>query len=169
MSSQSPVAIVMGSDSDLPTLEKGIATLKELGIGVEVRVLSAHSTPDALRAWLAAAVPAGLKVVIAAAGGAAHLAGTVAAHATIPVLGVPIPSGSLNGLDALLATVQMPPGVPVGTLGIGEGGAINAALFAAEILALADPARAERVRARRAADAAKVAEKDRKVREKHGA
>ncbi len=161
-----PVALVMGSDADLPALEGTVTVLKDLGVPLEVRVLSAHRTPEDLRAWLRDAEGAGLKVVIAAAGGAAHLAGTVAAHTTLPVIGVPVPAPPLQGLDALLATVQMPGGVPVAAVAIGPGGATNAGLLAAEILALSDPALAERVRKRRAADAEKVRAKDKAVRDK---
>jgi 5-(carboxyamino)imidazole ribonucleotide mutase len=158
----------MGSDSDLPKLEKTVATLKALEIPLEVRVISAHRTPDALREWLDAAVPNGLKVIMAAAGMAAHLAGACAAHTTIPVIGIPVVGGALNGLDALLSTVNMPGGVPVGTVGLGSAGAKNAALFAAQILGVADPAVAERVAAMRAADGEAVKAKDAKVRAEHG-
>jgi len=155
------VAWVMGSDSDLPQLEKGFETCRELSIPFEVRILSAHRTPEALREYAAQAPGRGVRVFVACAGGAAHLAGAIAAQTTLPVIGVPIPSSDLKGLDALLSTVQMPPGVPVAAMAIGTGGAVNAALFAAEILALGDPALAARVRDRRAADARKVLEKDR--------
>jgi len=168
MPTQAPVALVMGSDSDLPKLEKTVATLKALEIPLEVRVISAHRTPDALREWLDVAIPNGLKVIMAAAGMAAHLAGACAAHATIPVIGIPVVGGALNGLDALLSTVNMPGGVPVGTVGLGSAGAKNAALSAAQILALADPAVAERVAAMRKADGEAVKAKDAKVRAEHG-
>ena len=169
MAKQAPVALVMGSDSDLPKLENTIAVLKALKIPLEVRVISAHRTPDALREWLDAAVPDGLKVIMAAAGMAAHLAGACAAHTTIPVIGIPVVGGALNGLDALLATVNMPGGVPVGTVGLGSAGAKNAALFAAQILGVADPAIAERVAALRAADTDAVLAKDVKVQAEHPA
>jgi 5-(carboxyamino)imidazole ribonucleotide mutase len=169
MPDQAPVALVMGSDSDLPKLEKTIATLQALEVPLEVRVISAHRTPDALREWLDAAVPNGLKVIMAAAGMAAHLAGACAAHTTIPVIGIPVVGGALNGLDALLSTVNMPGGVPVGTVGLGSAGAKNAALLAAQILGVADPAVAERVAAMRAADGEAVKAKDAKVRAEHGA
>jgi 5-(carboxyamino)imidazole ribonucleotide mutase len=167
MAKQAPVALVMGSDSDLPKLEDTLAVLKALKIPLEVRVISAHRTPDELREWLDTAVPNGLKVIIAAAGMAAHLAGACAAHTTIPVIGIPVLGGALSGLDALLATVNMPGGVPVGTMGLGRAGARNAALFAAQILAVADPAIAEGVSALRAADADAVRAKDAKVRAEH--
>jgi 5-(carboxyamino)imidazole ribonucleotide mutase len=167
MAKQAPVALVMGSDSDLPKLEDTLAVLKALQIPLEVRVISAHRTPDELREWLDAAVPNGLKVIIAAAGMAAHLAGACAAHTTIPVIGIPVLGGALNGLDALLSTVNMPGGVPVGTMGLGSAGARNAALFAAQILAVADPAIAAAVAALRAADADAVRAKDAKVRAEH--
>ncbi|MCU0722636.1 MAG: 5-(carboxyamino)imidazole ribonucleotide mutase [Planctomycetes bacterium] len=160
------VAWVMGSDSDLPHLEKGFDVCRELGVPFEARVLSAHRTPDALRDFVSQAPARGLRVFVACAGGAAHLAGSIAALTTLPVIGVPIPSSDLKGLDALLSTVQMPPGVPVAAMAIGAGGAANAALFAAEVLALSDPALAARVRERRAADARKVLEKDKAVGEK---
>ena len=167
MAKQAPIALVMGSDSDLPKLEDTLAVLKALKIPLEVRVISAHRTPDELREWLDTAVPNGLKVIIAAAGMAAHLAGACAAHTTIPVIGIPVLGGALNGLDALLSTVNMPGGVPVGTMGLGSAGARNAALFAAQILAVADPAIAEGVAALRAADADAVRAKDAKVRAEH--
>ena len=169
MANQAQVALVMGSDSDLPKLENTLAVLKELKIPLEVRVISAHRTPDELREWLDVAVPNGLKVIMAAAGMAAHLAGSCAAHTTIPVIGIPVVGGALSGLDALLSTVNMPGGVPVATVGLGGAGAKNAALLAAQILGVADPAIAERVAAMRAADADAVRAKDAKVRAKHPA
>jgi 5-(carboxyamino)imidazole ribonucleotide mutase len=169
MARQAPIALVMGSDSDLPKLENTLTVLKELKIPLEVRVISAHRTPDELREWLDVAVPDGLSVIIAAAGMAAHLAGACAAHTTIPVIGIPVVGGALSGLDALLSTVNMPGGVPVGTVGLGSAGAKNAALFAAQILGVADPAIAERVAAMRAADADAVRAKDAKVRAEHPA
>ncbi len=164
MANQAPVALVMGSDSDLPKLENTLSVLKTLEIPLEVRVISAHRTPDELRQWLDEAVPDGLKVIIAAAGMAAHLAGACAAHTTIPVIGIPVVGGALSGLDALLSTVNMPGGVPVGTVGLGSAGAKNAALLAAQILGVGDPAIAKRVAEMRAADADAVRAKDAKVR-----
>ena len=152
------VGIVMGSSSDRPTMDHAAAILKELGVEAEVKEISAHRTPDALREWVAGLEARGIKVVIAGAGGAAHLAGAVAAHTTLPVIGVPLasPNAVAGGLDALLSTAQMPRGVPVATVAIGDAGAANAGILAAQILATADPALAERVRAQRKAMAAKV-------------
>ena len=124
----------MGSRSDWETMKHAVETLESLGIGAEVRALSAHRTPAEVGAWASGADDRGLEVIIAAAGGAAHLAGVVAAHTPLPVLGVPMKAWSLDGLDSLLSTVQMPRGVPVGTLAIGKAGAVNAALLAAQIL-----------------------------------
>ena len=132
------VGIVMGSASDWDTMKPAAKVLEEFGIAYEAKAMSAHRTPAAVMAWTGAAKANGMKVIIAAAGGAAHLAGVVAAHTTIPVLGVPMPSKHLGGLDSLLSTVQMPKGIPVATLAIGEAGAANAGLFAVAILALSD-------------------------------
>ena len=128
------VGIIMGSRSDWETMKYAAETLESLGISVEVRALSAHRTPHEVGEWASTAEDRGLEVIIAAAGGAAHLAGVVAAHTILPVLGVPIKAWSLDGLDSLLSTVQMPQGVPVGTLAIGKTGAVNAGLLAAQIL-----------------------------------
>lgn len=133
------VGVIMGSRSDWEVMSHAVATLDQLGIPNEARVISAHRTPDALFEYATAAADRGLKVIIAAAGGAAHLAGVTAAKTHLPVLGVPIESKSLKGLDSLLSMVQMPGGIPVGTLAIGKPGAINAALFAAAILGLSNP------------------------------
>jgi 5-(carboxyamino)imidazole ribonucleotide mutase len=133
------VGIVMGSASDWDTMKPAAKVLEEFGVAYEAKAMSAHRTPAAVMAWTSAAKANGMKVIIAAAGGAAHLAGVVAAHTTLPVLGVPMPSKHLGGLDSLLSTVQMPKGIPVATLAIGEAGAANAALFAVAILALSDP------------------------------
>ena len=137
------MGVVMGSTSDWETMRRAPETLDRLGIASEVKVLSAHRTPDQLMEWAATAEERGLRVIIAGAGGAAHLPGVVAAKTPLPVLGVPMESVSLRGLDSLLSIVQMPGGVPVGTLGIGKPGAVNAGLLAARILALGDPAVAE--------------------------
>ncbi len=134
------VAVIMGSKSDWDTMIHAVETLDELGIPSEVRVLSAHRTPDALFEYVAAAEGRGIEAIIAAAGGAAHLAGVTAAKTLLPVLGVPMQSKALNGLDSLLSTVQMPAGIPVATFAIGKAGAANAALFAAQILAARHPA-----------------------------
>jgi len=128
------VGVIMGSRSDWETMKHAVDTLETLGIGAEVRALSAHRTPHEVGEWAEGAEGRGLEVIVAAAGGAAHLAGVVAAHTTLPVLGVPMKAWSLDGLDSLLSTVQMPRGVPVGTLAIGKAGAVNAALLAAQIL-----------------------------------
>ncbi len=149
--SSSPwVGIIMGSKSDLDVLKPAIEVLSELEIPHEARVLSAHRTPDVTLEYAARAEERGLQVIIAGAGGAAHLAGVIAAKTLLPVLGVPIPSTSLNGLDSLLSIVQMPKGVPVGTLAIGKPGAANAALFAAQIIGARHPEVRERLRAWRA-------------------
>ena len=150
------VGVVMGSKSDWQTMSHTVSTLDALGIGSEVRVMSAHRTPDVALEFSSTAAERGLEVIIAAAGGAAHLAGVMAAKTTIPVLGVPIKAWSLDGLDSLLATVQMPSGVPVGTLAIGKHGAINAALLAGQILGLKYPEISEAVKADRAARREKV-------------
>ncbi len=134
------VGLIMGSVSDWETLSHGADILERLGVAHEVRVVSAHRTPDLLFDYAGSAAARGLRVLIAGAGGAAHLPGMVASKTTLPVLGVPVQSQALNGLDSLLSIVQMPAGVPVGTLAIGRAGAINAALFAASILALGDAA-----------------------------
>jgi 5-(carboxyamino)imidazole ribonucleotide mutase len=143
------VGILMGSKSDWETMKQAAEMLDRLQIPREVRVLSAHRTPDQTLEYAATAEARGLRVIIAGAGGAAHLAGVVAAKTLLPVLGVPMESKSLRGLDSLLSIVQMPAGIPVGTLAIGEPGAANAALFAAAILAGTDPALRERLRAYR--------------------
>ncbi len=162
------VALLMGSDSDWPRLESCYNTLRGLEIECEPRVLSAHRTPDAVVEFVRAAPERGVRVFICAAGGAAHLAGVVAAHTDLPVLGIPMDNPPLGGLDALLSTVQMPGGVPVATFGAGSGGPVNAALFAARLLGVADPRVAERVRSHRAAQADKVAAKDAALRERLG-
>jgi 5-(carboxyamino)imidazole ribonucleotide mutase len=141
----------MGSESDRPVVEEAGAVLDELGIGYEILVRSAHRTPDAVREYSVAAERRGIGVLIAAAGGAAHLAGAVAAHSLLPVIGVPLAATPLAGLDSLLATVQMPAGVPVGTVAIGKPGAMNAAHLAARILALGDRDLARRLKIRRRA------------------
>ena len=133
------VSIVMGSDSDLPTMMETSDILKQFKIPHEVRILSAHRYPKGTARYAEGAQGRGIRVIIAAAGGAAHLAGVVAAHTTLPVIGIPIETKSLKGVDSLFATVQMPPGVPVGTMAIGKSGAKNAGLFAAAILAAQNP------------------------------
>ena len=154
-----PVAIIMGSQSDWATMRHAAETLDALGVSYDARIVSAHRTPDRLVAFTKGAVAAGFKVVIAGAGGAAHLPGMAAAMTRLPVFGVPVESKALSGQDSLLSIVQMPAGIPVGTLAIGRAGAVNAALLAAAVLALADPALAERLEAWRAAQTASVAER----------
>ena len=154
-----PVAIVMGSQSDWATMQRAAEALDALGVGYDARIVSAHRTPQRLVAFAQGAADEGFKVIIAGAGGAAHLPGMVASMTHLPVLGVPVQSKALSGQDSLLSIVQMPAGVPVGTLAIGEPGATNAGLLAASILALSDPALAERVKAFRAAQSAGVAER----------
>jgi len=154
------VALLMGSDSDYTRLEPCVKTLSELEIACEVRVLSAHRSPKQLVEFVESAPKRGVRVFICAAGGAAHLAGVVAAHTDLPVLGIPMDNPPLNGLDSLLSTVQMPGGVPVATFGAGSGGPVNAALFAARVLALADTSLASRVARYRSAQSEAVAKKD---------
>ncbi len=150
------VAVIMGSKNDWGTMQLASDTLTQLGIPSESRVLSAHRAPDALFEYVSKAESRGLRIFIAGAGGAAHLPGIIAAKTTLPVLGVPIQSKSLQGLDSLLSIVQMPKGVPVGTLAIGEAGATNAALFAAAILALSDSKIKQRLNEYRENQTAKV-------------
>ncbi len=156
MSNQPLVGIVMGSDSDWPVMRACAETLKKFGIAYEAKVLSAHRTPDAALDYAASAQQRGLKVLIGAAGGAAHLAGVLAAKSELPVLAVPMPSKHLQGLDSLLAMVQMPGGIPVATFAIGEAGATNAALFSVAMLALNDTELAQRLSNFRAEQSAKV-------------
>jgi len=141
------VGILMGSDSDWPVMKAAAEALKEFNIVSEARVISAHRDPHGLEEYASGAIARGLKVIICGAGGAAHLAGAVAAQTTLPVIGVPLDASSLNGLDALLATVQMPKGLPVATVAVGGAGAENAAILAAQILALADSALADKLAA----------------------
>ncbi len=152
------VGIVMGSDSDLPVIQKATDTLKKFDIPYEVHVYSAHRTPEEARSFAENARANGFGVIIAAAGMAAHLAGAIAANTTLPVIGIPCKSGNLDGIDALLSTVQMPSGIPVATVAIGGGA--NAALLSAQILAVEDRELAEKLDAKRCADAQAVLEKD---------
>ena len=156
---EKPVAVNMGSQSDWATLRHAAETLDVLEIGYDSRIVSAHRTPERLYAFAKGAKAAGIKVIIAGAGGAAHLPGMTAALTTLPVFGVPVESHALSGLDSLYSIVQMPPGVPVGTLAIGRAGAINAALLAASVLALADPALSTRLEAWRRRQTDAVAER----------
>jgi 5-(carboxyamino)imidazole ribonucleotide mutase len=153
------VAIVMGSQSDWPTMRHAAEALDKLEVPYDTRIVSAHRTPDRLSAFAKGAAEEGFKVIIAGAGGAAHLPGMVAALTHLPVLGVPVESKALKGQDSLLSIVQMPAGIPVGTLAIGDPGATNAGLLAAAILATSDPALAERLKAYRAAQTDAVAER----------
>jgi len=158
MADQPRVGIIMGSQSDWPTMKRAADVLTELAVAHEVRIVSAHRTPDRMYAYAKEAAGRGLKIIIAGAGGAAHLPGMVASLTTLPVLGVPVRSRALDGLDSLYSIVQMPAGVPVGTLAIGEAGAFNAGLLAAQILATEDAALATRVAAWRGARTAAVAD-----------
>ena len=157
------VGIVMGSDSDLGVMEETAAILRNFGIAFELTVASAHRTPRRAAEFAASARDRGIKVIIAGAGHAAHLAGAMAAHTTLPVIGVPIDSSAFQGLDALLSTVQMPPGIPVATVAVGKPGAVNAGILAAQILAVSDPVLADKLANYKAAMAAKVEEKAQKL------
>jgi len=157
------VLILMGSQNDAPIMQGAVDVLKELGVSVEMTVASAHRSPERVMRLLDEAGTRGVSVFIVGAGAAAHLGGVVAAHVTKPVIGVPIDSSALNGLDALLSTVQMPPGVPVATVSIGKGGATNAGVLAAQILALGDTAIAARVEKYKRGLAEKVEEAARKL------
>ena len=157
------VGIIMGSDSDRPIIEKTVSTLKDLGIPCQVHVFSAHRTPEEARTFALSARENGFGVLIAAAGMAAHLAGAIAANTTLPVIGIPCKSANLDGIDALLSTVQMPSGIPVATVAINGG--VNAALLSAEILAVSDEALSEKLQALRARAKEAVLEKDRKISE----
>ena len=156
MSKTPLVGVIMGSQSDWDTMKHTAEMLQKLGVPFEAKVMSAHRTPDLVLDYAAQAEGRGMKVIIAGAGGAAHLAGVVAAKTTLPVLGVPIQSKALQGLDSLLSMVQMPAGIPVGTLAIGNAGATNAALFAAAILATSDPVMSQRLKDYREEMARKV-------------
>ncbi len=164
--SKARVAVYMGSDSDLPTMVEAARVLEKVGIEYELEVTSAHRTPDRTVELVRGAHGRGVRVFIVGAGAAAHLAGVVAAHSTLPVLGVPLSASDLQGLDALLATVQMPAGIPVGTLAIGKAGAANAAWLATSILALSDESLATHLKEHRASMAEKVQAKSKAAREK---
>ena len=160
----SPVAVVMGSDSDLEVMKGCVEQLKDFGIDPSVRIISAHRTPEVAADFADNAAGRGVKVIIAAAGMAAHLAGSIAGRTALPVIGVPLDSkAALGGLDSLLSTVQMPPGVPVATVAVGKSGAKNAAILAVQILALSDEALAKKLAEFRAAQTKKVIEKDAKL------
>lgn len=160
------VSIVMGSDSDLEVMQESAEILKEFGVSFEMQVLSAHRTPILVADFATQATQKGLKVIIAGAGGAAHLAGAVAANTILPVIGVPLAATQMNGLDALLATVQMPAGVPVATVAVGKPGARNAGLLAVQILALSDLKLAEKLRKYKNALVENSREKNKKLQEK---
>ena len=157
------VAIVMGSDSDWPDIKAVAETLAEFGISCEARVISAHRTPEEAAEFAKTAAKRGIKVIIAAAGGAAHLGGVLAAHTVLPVIGIPVKGGALNGLDSLLSTIQMPAGIPVATVTLGSAGPVNAAVFAAQVLALARPELAAKLAVYKEGLKNKVAAGDAKV------
>jgi phosphoribosylaminoimidazole carboxylase PurE protein len=159
------VSIVMGSDSDLKIMREAAKMLGDFGIPYEMDVTSAHRSPARTSKFARGAAGRGIRVIIAGAGGAAHLAGVIAAETTLPVIGVPIPSSSLQGLDSLLSTVQMPAGIPVATVAVGKSGATNAGVLAAQILALGDPAIARRLAAHKEKLAASVEEKSKKLKQ----
>jgi 5-(carboxyamino)imidazole ribonucleotide mutase len=159
------VGILIGSDTDYPVMSEAGSMLDKFGIAYEMEVVSAHRTPARAHEYATTAASRGLKVLIAAAGVAAHLAGVIAANTTLPVIGVPMGAGGLNGLDALLATVQMPGGIPVATMAIGKAGAVNAAIFAAEILGAFDPTVARKLVAHKEDLARAVAEKNQRLQE----
>jgi len=157
------VSVVMGSDSDWPLLEASVKTLREFGVSSETRVLSAHRAPINTAKYAESAAKRGIKVMIAAAGGAAHLAGLLAAHSILPVIGVPVKGGALDGMDALLATIQMPAGVPVATVALGSAGPVNAAILAVQILALQNKALAGKLRQHKRKLLNKVVRADQKI------
>jgi phosphoribosylaminoimidazole carboxylase PurE protein len=157
------VSIVMGSDSDLEVMREAAKALEDFGIAYEIDVISAHRSPDRTADFARRAAARGIRVIIAGAGGAAHLAGVIAAHTRLPVIGIPIPSTALNGLDSLLATVQMPAGIPVATVAIGQPGATNAGILAAQILGLSSAGLAKKLDAHKDKLANSVAEKSRKL------
>lgn len=159
------VGIIMGSDSDLPTMQEAVKVLKQFEIPYEIGVYSAHRSPHRTAEYVASAQNRGLKLIIAGAGSSAHLAGVTAAETTLPVIGVPIDSSPLSGFDALLSTVQMPPGVPVATMGVGKSGATNAGIFAVQILALSDELLAAKLKDYKSQLEKTVAEKSKKVQE----
>ena len=159
------VAILMGSDSDWPKIRAAATALDEFGVPYEVHVMSAHRTPEVVAQFAQSARERGIQVIIAAAGGAAHLAGVVAAHTTLPVVGLPVPTADLGGLDSLLSTVQMPGDVPVAAMGVGLGGPRNAGLFAVQILALAEEELRQKLSKFKLALNEKIATKDRKLQE----
>ena len=156
MKKKAEVAIIMGSDSDWPIVKKAAETLEDFGISYEVRVISAHRTPEVASKYAAGAARKGIKIIMAAAGGAAHLGGVLAGHTILPVIGIPIKGGALNGVDSLLATLQMPSGIPVATVTLGSAGPINAAILAVQMLALARPSLNKKLAAHKRAMKKKV-------------
>ncbi len=166
--SKARVGILMGSDSDLPVMNEAAAALKEFGIPYEMHVMSAHRSPELVVKFVSAARDNGIRVLIAGAGGAAHLAGVVAAHTILPVIGIPVDSTPLSGFDALLSTVQMPAGIPVATVAVGKMGARNAGILAAEMIALAEPEMVEKLLAFKKKLEAGVKEKDAKLQKELG-
>ena len=161
--SQAQVAVIMGSDSDYEVMKEAVSVLTEFGVETEVHALSAHRTPDLVAEFAKGARDRGIQVIIAGAGGAAHLAGVVAAHTTLPVIGVPISATSLNGMDSLLSTVQMPPGIPVATVAVGKWGARNAGILAAQMMALGNSGLASKLVKFKKDMAEKVREKNEKL------
>jgi phosphoribosylaminoimidazole carboxylase PurE protein len=161
--SKPQVSIVMGSDSDLDIMREAAKALEDFGVGYEIDVTSAHRSPDRTAKYARKAASRGIRVIIAGAGGAAHLAGVIAAHTTLPVIGVPIPSTPLNGMDSLLATVQMPAGIPVATVAIGKAGATNAGILAVQILALSNELLAKKLEGLKETLVSSVEEKSRKL------
>ncbi|MGC8744397.1 MAG: 5-(carboxyamino)imidazole ribonucleotide mutase [Verrucomicrobiia bacterium] len=159
------VAVLMGSASDWGVIKETVDTLKQFGVAVETRVISAHRTPDIAIEFAKTARSRGIKAIIAAAGGAAHLAGVLAANTTLPVIGIPVHTSSLNGLDSLLSIVQMPGGIPVGTMAIGKAGAVNAAIFAVQILALSDKSLEEKLNRHKESLKNAAIEADKKIQE----
>ena len=157
------VAIIMGSDSDWPIVKKAAETLEDFGLSYEVKVMSAHRTPEQAADFARNAAKRGLKVIIAAAGGAAHLGGVLAGHTILPVIGIPVKGGALNGMDALLATLQMPSGIPVATVTLGSAGPVNAAILAAQIIALGRPGLTRKLKAHKTAMKRKVAKGNQRV------
>lgn len=160
------VLIVMGSDSDLPVMRASAETLDAFGVSYDIEVASAHRSPERVQRLVRAAEKKGARIIVAGAGMAAHLAGAVASHTTLPVIGVPINASPLQGLDSLLSTLQMPPGIPVATMAVGKAGAKNAAVLAVQIMSLSDPALARKLKAYRKDMAAGVAEKSRAMKKK---
>ncbi len=159
------VSVVMGSDSDMPVMKETILTLEKFGLQYEVNIFSAHRSPDKTAVFAKKARKKGIKVIIAGAGGAAHLAGIIAAHTTLPVIGVPMKT-KLDGMDSLLSTVQMPSGVPVATVAIGEAGAVNAAILAAQIIGISSPAMEQKLKAHKKTLIRKIDAKNRKIKYK---